>query len=601
MRLAAPVKFAAHFTSSISAIFPIMRLAQSIDTLTLKVESKETLQRNSKGPGVRALQILLYSLGFSKELNWDKYRADGGFGGSTTAAVKAFLQKNDLPGDGISVDARLLALMLRKEAILPALRALKQHLVADTLSELSTDHVKSLMAALELTFDPAAPVSSWKALASKLGVAHDGNILLEPLASAWLQELAAGYGDEWETAGQDTGATQRVASEHQIEGRSNGFKVSDKWVSANFVKAKAGVYYFGEALPADFIRQHRQLLLRNGLSESVVRVMLPVSANEGNLDAVNTWDDCFMTFGMFQWTLGQKDFAGELGGLLARIKEESPESFTEYFGRYGLEVIEGTKTTGYVSMNGTKVGTVAQKEAFRDLGWAFRFWRAGLDPRIQVVQIKHAADRILSFWDHPHYLPADRFRVRELITSEYGMCLILDHSVNRPGHLMKLSIGRMDILGKALQQSGLADTDPATWTTAEEMKLIDAYLPLRAASSMTHAADRAKRILAAADRGELSKERHSFQLSTDSASRSRSLLIPIEPEVLYPLVDPEEYELRVPMTQHDVIYKPRKSGKKDKNAKPSKKAKAKAKLKKEEKKAERKKIKQKKGKSLKKK
>ena len=58
-------------------------------------------------PGVQALQRLLRARGFGAELNWDTFGADGDYGGSTAAAVRAFGQREGLTTDGETVDAVL--------------------------------------------------------------------------------------------------------------------------------------------------------------------------------------------------------------------------------------------------------------------------------------------------------------------------------------------------------------------------------------------------------------------------------------------------------------------------------------------------------------
>lgn len=540
-----------------------MKLTQSLDLLQAQAQTGTSFKRNDSGLSVRALQMLLYSLGYASELNWDKYRADGGYGGSSTAAVAAFLKNNDRSGNGETVDNDVLKLMLERQALIPDLRLLQSHLDANTLAQLDPAVTARLLAALGIKVDASQIDSALTAFSAKLGAPFSGGGLNQLMAKALFSQLSKSYGEGWAKAAQTGESAQRKLTDHEVVSANRGVKVLDDWLSVSFNKAKLGVWTIGEAQPAAFIRQFRDALIQHGMSESAVRVLLPVSANEGNLDAINTWDDSFMTFGMFQWTLGQNTNPGELAALVRRVKEEEPEAFTDYFGRFGLDVVDTQKTTGYFSLNGQKIASTSQKEFLRNLGWAFRFWRAGLDPRVQVVQLKHAVDRINAFRDHPDYMPLDKYKIEDLITSEYGMCLILDHSVNRPGHLMRFAIGKNDILGQAMEKAGLENSDPKTWTTAEEAKLIAAYLPLRAASSMTHGAERAAKILAMANKGELSKERHSFQMPGTRSVGTRGAAVALAPEVAYPRFDIEEYEERGALPEE-------KKKKKDKNKKKSK-------------------------------
>ena len=57
---------------------------------------------------IMALQRLLFALGFSDELKWEQFGADGDYGGATETAVRAFAAKESLAVDGkkITVDIR---------------------------------------------------------------------------------------------------------------------------------------------------------------------------------------------------------------------------------------------------------------------------------------------------------------------------------------------------------------------------------------------------------------------------------------------------------------------------------------------------------------
>ncbi|MEJ2170653.1 MAG: hypothetical protein P8X90_34605 [Desulfobacterales bacterium] len=90
------------------------------------------------------------------------------------------------------------------------------------------------------------------------------------------------------------------------------------------------------------------------MTDSAINIMAAVSENEGNLYAVNTWDNAIMTFGMFQWTAGVESSPGELPALLRKIKDADEAVFQEYFGRHGLDVIEADETSGFFSLNGQR-------------------------------------------------------------------------------------------------------------------------------------------------------------------------------------------------------------------------------------------------------
>ena len=501
-----------------------MQIQASLQEL-LKTNTDVLLKKGVDSPGkVRSLQGLLHGLGYSNELKWEAYRADGDYGGGTTTALQAFQRANGLSGDGTQLDPLTLQKLLDRYALLPLLREVKKAREANQL------------AALFAGTDGANKAAQ---LQKAAGVRFAASV---PTTSETDQALAAlepAYGKEWRTSSLEDDPT---TTDLTVETQSNRYVVGDSWVRIKFNRKDKGVWTIGSDTPLAFIQTNAERLMANGLTESDIRVITPVSANEGNLNAINSWDNCYLTFGMFQWTLGVGSGKGELPALLLRIRNDEPEAFQQYFGQYGIDLVDTNKTTGYLSLNGEKISSPAAKEKFRKgPEWAFRFWRAGLDDRIKFVQIAHALDRINSFWHSDDYRPLNKFYISDLVTSEYGICLLLDHHVNRPGHLASYAIGKKDIVGQALKQADLAGTSPSTWTTAEETRLLGAYLPLRYASSMTHGKERAAKIQNYLEKGRLSGERFSYQ-PAPAAVQSRSLDAPVEAE--YGLINFSEYTRR---------------------------------------------------------
>lgn len=280
--------------------------------------------------------------------------------------------------------------------------------------------------------------------------------------------------------------------------------ISDGIDEVRFTQFKKGVFYFGKHKAETVVKSNEDALKKMGLTDSALNVMIAVSENEGNLDAINTWDNSFMTFGMFQWTVGAGKDPGELASLLHKIKITDPELFRSYYGQYGLEVELVNNISGHFILDGDKLANPAQKERLRSLEWAYYFWKSGQDPLIQAVQIQHALSRIKVFYKSNGYKPNGHY-ISELVTSEYGLGLILDNHVNRPGYVKPC-------LAQAMDQAGLGD--PSGWGTEEEMRLIEEYVNVRATygrSPMTDANKRAAVTKKYLDNGTISAERGSFQ------------------------------------------------------------------------------------------
>ena len=281
-------------------------------------------------------------------------------------------------------------------------------------------------------------------------------------------------------------------------------------------KFRLGVFNNGTTTMREFVAANRALF--PGVAPSLLSVMEAVSANEGRLEAINTWDNAFLTFGAFQWTAGSGDGAGELPGLLHRLKRQDATAYERCFGRFGLDAVEITQPAapgsaeasdvprGRFSLNGRVLRTAADKEVLRALEWPYRFWRAGHDPAVRRAEIDHAIDRIAVFYRNPGKRVRDRF-VADYVTSEYGVALLLDQHVNRPGHVPATLRKAADAIAQEL-----GTDDPTNWGFAEEKRLLDLYLQVRAQTSMTDQAQRAQRTKVAVSSGLASDQRGSFVL-----------------------------------------------------------------------------------------
>jgi Putative peptidoglycan binding domain len=278
---------------------------------------------------------------------------------------------------------------------------------------------------------------------------------------------------------------------------------------ARFAKRfKKGVFTIGKTSIRDYVSGH--LSAFPGVPVSLLNVIQAVSENEGKLEAINTWDDSFMTFGVFQWTAGQGNTRGELAALLHRLKSEHGGVFNELFGRHGLDVQNvvparsGVTPVGSFSLNGVPLTTPAQKERLRTLDWAHRFWLAGHDDTVRTIQVKQAMDRLAIFYRSPKHLVLDRM-VAAYVSSEAGVALLLDQHVNRPSHVPKP-------LTQAVAQLAAADisVDPSGWSDEEERELLKAYIDLRSDTSMTDSDKRAQVVIEAVAERRLSDQRGSF-------------------------------------------------------------------------------------------
>lgn len=476
---------------------------------------------------IASLQTLLHWLGFDRRLAWQRYGADGDYGRATAAAVAEFARRNGSRAAGNQVSLALAERILARYDSLEELKQLAADVDAQTVERYyrrrGPDRIR--IAALQtllhdLGLDAElhwarfgadgdygrATAAAVAALARREGIDGNGEVLSLALAQRIVDRLARFYGDGWRAPAHSPTPMPGSLSITSVLGQNNRqfFEVSNGVRRKRFGVFRQGLYTIGDRKLAAFVESNADSLRALGVTPSEVNVMIAVAENEGNLDAVNSWDSAFLSFGMFQWTAGQGGAKGELPALLARLKDADQDLFDEYFGQHGLDVTAVTADAGLgrFTLNGVTLGSADAKEQLRQASWAFYCWLAGQDQAVQAIEVKHALGRLDRFYSDDGYRIDDRYFVSDLVTSEYGVGLVLDQHVNRPAHVRTT-------LSRALRQAGLGD--PAAWDTADERRFIDAYLAVRAATTMTDAEKRARVTRKYLTRGIISDQRGSFR------------------------------------------------------------------------------------------
>lgn len=284
-------------------------------------------------------------------------------------------------------------------------------------------------------------------------------------------------------------------------------EADNRWIRVG-TRHRKGLSRRGEQEPEQFLKTTGDALAGLDLTRSEINVMVATAENEGNLDAVNTYDNQFLSFGMFQWTAGGVGAPGELAALLAGIKAQFPDDFAHYWGRFGLDVRDVGQRTGWITLDGRVLKSAGEKSALRDPIWAYRFAMAGADEQVKAVEIAHAVGRIGWFYNSGKSRFSG-YRLSDLINSEFGVALLLDNHVNRPGYVL-------GCVAEAISRCGMQPADLAPGTDDDERRVIDAYLDIRQTYGkhpMTHAEQRGnvtRRYLAD---GVISDRRNSFESS----------------------------------------------------------------------------------------
>jgi len=120
------------------------------------------------------------------------------------------------------------------------------------------------------------------------------------------------------------------------------------------------------------------------------------------------------------------------------------------------------------------------------------------------TQVEHAAERIERFYHSGSY-KVEGYFIDELVKSEYGVALLLDNHVNRPGYVK-------GCLRSTLKKVALKK--PSNWGTSEEKTFLGQYLKIRKTygnTPMTDAEKRAGTIQHYVANGIISDERNSFK------------------------------------------------------------------------------------------
>ncbi|KUG26333.1 hypothetical protein ASZ90_003831 [hydrocarbon metagenome] len=448
-----------------------------------KLTQKILKFRSEEKDSVKSLQNVLYELGFGRELKWKIYGADGSYGECTAAAIDTFCSYSKIKASGRAVSGKTAERIIYLYELIDHLKIINEAVQQGEIEtrikqkgryKTGIAALQSLLAELGYTRQLKwnkygadgdfgnCTTAALKKYAEDEGYLDSGEALTDKLAESILQKFKPYFGSEFlRTTTRVDGLTQTLSGKNII--------ISDGSLSWTFRKYQKGLFTYGKNRPKDFIESHFSSLPNFGLTKSAINVMLSVSENEGNLDAVNTWDNAHLSFGMFQWTLGTATNAGELPALLNKIKTKAPTIFQKYFLDYGLDIFQANETTGFLKWDGQQIVTTSKKELMRDPTWAFRFWKAGQDELVMAIEVEHAYSRIKSFYKSNSY-KIDNYFISDLVTSEYGVALLLDNHVNRPGYLV-------DALTKALKNTGL--TNPNSWNTEDEKTFFDEYLNVR--------------------------------------------------------------------------------------------------------------------------
>ena len=486
-------------------------------------EVSTALRLNStEAEPIEALERILFYLGFGEELQWAMLGADGHYEAHTVAAVAAFATREGLAGDGAETTPEQLRRILESydsslERDRARLRAIQQSREAELVLKRQspdTEKVKVLQRMLyvvgygdEMKWEKFGDDGDYgsnttravTAFALDANMTSDGAAVSAALLSKLIEAVANQYERPVPLLPDKLNVTEASIF---VENNSGRQKIASKVKYGHRMGWRAA----GNMPFARFLEGHPEVFAHQ--PASILRVLHAVVQNEGSLDAVNAYDNAFLSFGILQWTAGVAGEKGELAGFLNYLKTKHPAVFQKYFGVFGLEptgVTGGTHfpACGHMTLHGRRLDSPEKKAALRREEWVYRFWRSGHDPLVQQAEVEYALMRLGIFYRNP----TKKVRgclIADYVSSEMGVALLFDQHINRPGHVPVT-------LAEAIED--LADElgDPNGWDDEAERRLLDCYLELRHETNMTDSAKRAQQILDLAG-AIISPRRGSFQL-----------------------------------------------------------------------------------------
>jgi hypothetical protein len=208
------------------------------------------------------------------------------------------------------------------------------------------------------------------------------------------------------------------------------------------------------------------------------KVCSAIAKSEGNLggasggfDTINEYDPVCLSVGLFHWN------RDGLWNLLNKFKTDSPDNFNTLIKQHGLDI----KGYRIFVIEGKDYRSDSLKEELRRLTFVYRFIKAADNAQFRQAQIKHSQEWL----EQAIGRPAGKGTVKQYITSQYGIALVLDFSV-RIGDSERTITGAVNTaIQNALNNLDSGDKakftvdNPADWDDNMEIKIINAFNDVR--------------------------------------------------------------------------------------------------------------------------
>ena len=107
----------------------------------------------------------------------------------------------------------------------------------------------------------------------------------------------------------------------------------------NFVRSSYNEYYNGIGFRGNFMPDVPLSVFESlGLDENMALALKYVSIHEGNFDAINSYDKANFSWGFIQFAGKGGNTNGSLSAVIATMKNNQPQLFSEFFQKIGIDV-----------------------------------------------------------------------------------------------------------------------------------------------------------------------------------------------------------------------------------------------------------------------
>ncbi len=271
-----------------------------------------------------------------------------------------------------------------------------------------------------------------------------------------------------------------------------------------------GPVYWGKLSLKNFSKWD-DLINDNTVTEDEKSILIAMSENEGNLDAVQSYDSEILTAGAMQKTINPNGY-GELPIQIWEFKIDYPDKYILYLENCNWEIekeeIEKNDNNGnvtkiykykakYNNLTGKELKNKI-REGFDKTKFKTKVESEPIEPIIKLMndvdyQIKQIKDFVKRLNSSLNKKPTSYTnKISSFTTSNLGKATVLDNDVNRPGQVS-------NCFGKALDnfftKNPRVSKDPSEWGndfSKYETEILEIYGPLRGEGdfSMTSATKR---------------------------------------------------------------------------------------------------------------